>query len=86
MSAKFFTREEKLFAIERLRANKTGIENKTFKISQALECIKDVHTWYFVIIMISANVSNGAISSFQATIIKRLATAPFLLNAHSSIC
>jgi len=36
MSAKFFTREEKLFAIERLRVNKTGIENKTFKMSQAV--------------------------------------------------
>lgn len=71
MSAKFFTREEKLFAIERLRENKTGIENKTFKLSQAIECLRDVHTWYFVVIMISANVSNGAISSFQATIIKR---------------
>jgi sugar phosphate permease len=62
--------EEKIFAIERLRENKTGIENKTFKWSQALECLKDPHTWMLSLITVSSNVTNGAVSSFQATIIK----------------
>jgi sugar phosphate permease len=62
--------EEKIFAIERLRENKTGIENKTFKRSQALECLKDPHTWMISLITVSSNVTNGAVSSFQATIIK----------------
>jgi len=64
--------EEKVFAIERLRDNKTGIENKIFKTSQAIECLRDPHTWMLSLITISSNVSNGAVSSFQATIIKGL--------------
>lgn len=64
------THDEKIFAIERLRSNKTGIENKTFKIPQMMECLKDPHTWMLSFITISSNVTNGATSSFQATIIK----------------
>jgi MFS family permease len=66
------THEEKVYAISRLRENKTGIENKTFKTSQMLECFKDKHTWMLSLITVSSNVSNGAVSSFQATIIKGL--------------
>lgn len=64
------THDEKIWAIERLRENQTGIENKHFKIKQALECLKDPHTWLLSLITMSMNVPNGAISSYQATIIK----------------
>lgn len=70
MSCKFLTHDEKIWAIERLRDNKTGIENKHFKSYQALECLKDPQTWLISLITISSNVPNGAVSSFQATIIK----------------
>jgi sugar phosphate permease len=62
--------DEKIFAIERLRSNKTGVENKTFKVGQMIECLKDPHTWMMALITCSSNVTNGAVSSFQATIIK----------------
>jgi sugar phosphate permease len=62
--------DEKIFAIERLRSNKTGVENKTFKVEQMLECLKDPHTWMMALITCSSSVTNGAVSSFQATIIK----------------
>lgn len=64
------TRDEKVWAIERLRENQTGIENKHWKMMQAVECLKDPHTWMLSLITISSSVPNGAISSFQATIIK----------------
>lgn len=64
--------EEKYTAIERLRENRTGIENKTFKVSQMIECLTDPHTWMLSLITVSSNVTNGAVSSFQATIIKGL--------------
>ncbi|KAK3112732.1 hypothetical protein LTR53_010680 [Teratosphaeriaceae sp. CCFEE 6253] len=64
------THEEKVWAIERLRENMTGIENKQFKWSQVLECVKDPQTWLLSLIVISSNVPNGAVSSFQATLIK----------------
>jgi len=62
--------DEKIFAIERLRENKTGVENKTFKVSQAKECITSPYTWLISLHTASSSVSNGAISSYQATIIK----------------
>lgn len=70
MRCTFLTHEEKVWTIERLRSNQTGIENKTIKPEQILECFTDPQTWLFVLIMISANVPNGAVSSYQATIIK----------------
>lgn len=70
MKCKFLTHDEKIWAIERLRENKTGIENKHFKAYQALECIRDPQTWLISLITISSNVPNGAVSSYQATIIK----------------
>lgn len=63
---------EKIFAIERLRSNKTGIENKIFKKAQAIECIASPYTWLIALHTAASSVSNGAVSSFQATIIKGL--------------
>lgn len=62
--------DQKVWAIERLRENQTGIENKHFKLDQVLECFKDPQTWLLSLITISSNVPNGAVSSYQATIIK----------------
>lgn len=67
------THDEKIWAIERLRENQTGIENKHFKPYQAVECLKDPHTWLLSLITISSNVPNGFISSYQATVIKAYA-------------
>ncbi|TVY13479.1 putative transporter protein [Lachnellula arida] len=67
-----FSHDEKIFAIERLRENKTGVENKTFKVKQAIECIMSPNTWLISLFTASSNVSNGALSSYQATIIKGL--------------
>ncbi|KAF2224779.1 major facilitator superfamily domain-containing protein [Elsinoe ampelina] len=63
-------RTEKYWAIERVRANQTGVENKHFKLAQVMECFKDPQTWMLSLITISSNVPNGAVSSYQATIIR----------------
>ncbi|OHE98235.1 allantoin permease [Colletotrichum orchidophilum] len=70
MSASFLSREEKIWAVERLRSNQTGVENKSFKREQAIECFTDPQTYLIALITIASNVPNGAVSSFQATIIK----------------
>lgn len=64
------TQQEKIWAIERLRENQTGIENKHFKREQVFECFLDPQSWLLALITIASNVPNGAVSSFQATIIK----------------
>lgn len=78
--------KEKVWAIERLRENQTGnssswlidipllicpgIENKHLKWSQVWECFRDPQTWMLALITTSSNVPNGAVSSFQATMIR----------------
>ncbi|KAK4978324.1 hypothetical protein LTR66_010650, partial [Elasticomyces elasticus] len=69
--------QEKVWAIERLRENQTGIENKHFKPKQVAECFADPQTWLLSLIVISSNVPNGAVSSYQATIIKGFGYNPF---------
>ncbi|KAI0103122.1 allantoate permease [Hypoxylon sp. NC0597] len=64
------TREEKIWAIERLRENQTGIENKHFKMYQVRDCFTDPQTWLIALITVTMNIPNGAISTYQATIIK----------------
>lgn len=41
LKAKFLTEDEKIIAIERIRANNTGVENKHFKWDQAVEALLD---------------------------------------------
>jgi MFS family permease len=69
MTAKFLTREEKVYAIERLRDNKTGIENKHFKPAQVWECLCDPQSWLICGLKILSAIPNGAVSSYQAAII-----------------
>jgi sugar phosphate permease len=66
------THEEKIFAIERLRENQTGIENKHFKWAQFVEVLKDPQTYLIVVIVTAMDVPNAAISSFTSLIIKNI--------------
>lgn len=61
---------EKVWAIERLRSNQTGIENVHFKWAQVRECFADPQTWLLALVTIGSNIPNATTSSFQATIIK----------------
>ncbi|CAG9940061.1 unnamed protein product [Clonostachys rosea f. rosea IK726] len=85
--------EEKTWAIERLRSNLTGVENKHFKVHQALECLKDPQTWMLSISVLSQNIPNGFVSSYQATVIqsfgftsKQTALLSMPSGAVSSLC
>ncbi|OOF89982.1 hypothetical protein ASPCADRAFT_519516 [Aspergillus carbonarius ITEM 5010] len=62
--------EEKIMAIERLRENRTGIENKHFKWEQFFEVFKDPQAYLIAVVVASSSISNAAISSFSALIIK----------------
>lgn len=62
--------KEKVLAIERLRSNKTGVENKTFNCTQMIEAFKDPNVWIIVFLMITSSEINGALSNYQAGIIK----------------
>ena len=65
---------EKVFIIERLRENQTGIENKKLKWHQLKEVFLDVRTWLLSLVVITTNVPNGAVSSFSSLIISGYVT------------
>ncbi|RMX85100.1 hypothetical protein D0869_04082 [Hortaea werneckii] len=60
---------EKVAAVERLRENQTGIENKHFKPSQVLQLAKDPQAWLLALITTAASIPNGAVGSFQSILI-----------------
>ena len=61
---------EKRLAVERLRDNQTGIENKNMKPRQILEAVLDWKVWVFFLLGFSGNIPNGGISNFGTLIIK----------------
>lgn len=63
------TKDEKYHAIERVRENQTGIENRVFKKYQCIEALMDPQNWLFALMFAAIQISAGAISSFQAIII-----------------
>jgi sugar phosphate permease len=65
------SRDEKIYAIERVRENQTGIENKHLKPKQIVETLRDPQTWLLSLIIITSNIPNGAVSSFSSIIIEK---------------
>ncbi|KAK3056983.1 hypothetical protein LTR09_002021 [Extremus antarcticus] len=72
MSARKLTHAERVAAVERLRENQTGVENKHFKPYQLLAAFKDPQTWLLAFITTAASIPNGAVGSFQSIIISGL--------------
>lgn len=70
VTAKVLSIDEKRMAVERLRENQTGVENKTFKWVQVKEWAGDYKTYLFFLIGLVANIPNGGISNFGTLIIK----------------
>ncbi|KAI9926952.1 hypothetical protein ASPWEDRAFT_165275 [Aspergillus wentii DTO 134E9] len=70
MTAWFLSDQEKIAAVEHVRANQTGIENKQLKPYQVLELLtKDKQTWPLFFITVLAMIDNGAVSNFSSIII-----------------
>lgn len=70
MTARFLTMKQRQIAVERLRENQTGVENKRLKMYQAIEAILDPKTYMFFIFAMVGSVPNGGISNFGTLIIK----------------
>lgn len=49
-NAWFLTPEERIIAVERIKGNQAGVENKHWKREQFIECLKDPKTWLFFFI------------------------------------
>ncbi|KAI1370950.1 putative MFS transporter [Hypoxylon crocopeplum] len=69
MKAKCFNEDQKRLMIERVRANETGIQNKTYKRYQMLETIKDPVIWCYVMLQITSTLVIGGLGVFSNLII-----------------
>ena len=63
---------EKYIAVERLRTNMTGIENKHFRPRQMLEAFTDLRVIMLALLFTIASEVNGAMGNYQATLINGL--------------
>ncbi|QRV84106.1 major facilitator superfamily transporter [Ceratobasidium sp. AG-Ba] len=68
--AKCFSPEDRLLMVERVRANETGIQNKEFKMYQAIEALTDLKTWCFYVISFTNALPTGGLGAFSNLILK----------------
>lgn len=70
MKAKCFSEQDKHLMVERVRANDTGIQNKTFKRYQLIEALTDPVTWLYVLLQVTSTLVIGGLGVFSNIIIK----------------
>lgn len=75
VTASMLSQRERRIAVERLKENQTGVENKQFKGYQLFEALKDPKTWLFFIMGVLQNSPNGGISNFV-----RIIPPPFFFD------
>ncbi|KAH9938379.1 MFS general substrate transporter [Fomitopsis serialis] len=68
--AKFLTEEERIIAIERIRDDQGGTENKKLKKDQLFEALTDLRTWLIVLSTLLTNIPNGGLANFSNIIVK----------------
>ncbi|KAG2038619.1 MFS general substrate transporter [Suillus americanus] len=70
VNASILTREERIAALERVRNDQLGTQNKKFKKDQVIEALTDPRTWLVVLSTILTCIPNGALSNFSNIIIE----------------
>ncbi|KAJ8087519.1 hypothetical protein AAF712_006640 [Marasmius tenuissimus] len=70
IKARFLTADEKIVALERLRANNQGTESKIWKWDHVLEVLLDVKTYLWFLLLFLCCVPSGGISAFGPLIIQ----------------
>ncbi|KAI1123828.1 major facilitator superfamily domain-containing protein [Nemania abortiva] len=69
IKAKCFTHEQKRLMAERVRANETGIENKTWKRYQMIEALTDPVIWCYALLSLTSTLIIGGLGVFSNLII-----------------
>ncbi|KAF8271799.1 major facilitator superfamily domain-containing protein, partial [Lactarius quietus] len=67
-SAWFLTIDERAKAVQRIKENQTGVENKHFKKEQMIEALTDKKTWLFALFAALDNVPNSIVNQLQIII------------------
>lgn len=74
-TARFFSEEEKVAAVEMVRDNNTGIHNRTFKVNQLKEAIFDWKSYYWFAFAFFGNLANS-VATFGSLIISHFGYGP----------
>ncbi|OAL31255.1 hypothetical protein AYO20_08310 [Fonsecaea nubica] len=72
VTAKFFSEEERVLAVERLRENHQGVGSTKYKRYQAIEAFTDYRTWMYVVFVLSSQIPAAGLVLLQSIIIKSL--------------
>ncbi|KAK0243317.1 major facilitator superfamily domain-containing protein [Armillaria nabsnona] len=67
-NAWFLTPEERSSAVQRIKENQTGVENKHFKKEQMIEALTDVKIWLFALFSVLADIPNSLVNQRQIII------------------
>ncbi|KAF9640702.1 MFS allantoate transporter [Lasiodiplodia theobromae] len=70
VTAPVLSLKQRKMAVERLRENQTGVENKQFKLYQMVEAVTDVKVFLFFMIALLQAMVNGGITNFGTLIVK----------------
>ncbi|KAJ6624530.1 major facilitator superfamily domain-containing protein [Mycena sp. CBHHK59/15] len=64
-TARFLTVEERILAVERIKVNQAGVENKHWKREQFISTIKDKKIWLLAVFAALSNITNSLIVQRQ---------------------
>ncbi|KAF7437247.1 hypothetical protein PC9H_004084 [Pleurotus ostreatus] len=64
-NAWFLTPDERIKAVQRIKENQTGVENKHFKKEQMIEALLDPKTWLFALFSALDNIPNSLTNQRQ---------------------
>ncbi|KAF4121421.1 Major Facilitator Superfamily [Geosmithia morbida] len=70
MNARWLSEHDRALAIERVRSNRTGVENHVWKWSQFKECIMDIQCWMLVATFFLDDIPAGGVASFGSIVVK----------------
>ncbi|OAA66023.1 Major facilitator superfamily domain, general substrate transporter [Cordyceps fumosorosea ARSEF 2679] len=73
----FLNKQQRLLAVERIRTEQTGIEDKTFRWYQAMELVTDPKSYLILAMNFCLHYVNGAISGFGTIIITAFGFSQF---------
>lgn len=69
MKAKCWSEDDKRLMVERVRGNQTGLQNKKFKLNQALEAVKDYQCWAYALIQFTTALPSGGLGAYSGILI-----------------
>ncbi|KAI1336698.1 MFS transporter [Xylariaceae sp. FL0016] len=72
MKAKCYSEEDKKLMIERVRGNRTGVQNKKFRKEHVYEALKDPQVYGFIGIQLFTTLPSGGQGAYAAIVIKSL--------------